>query len=72
MDDRPAVPRESSLRAWRKRAGLSLEMVAATAQVSRQTVENWEYGRGTPRTEQVARLVPLAPGLLDALGLGAS
>lgn len=59
----------SPLQQWRERAGLTLEQLAVAAQVSRQTVDNWERGRSTPRTEHVQRMMPLAPGLLSALGL---
>jgi DNA-binding transcriptional regulator YiaG len=59
----------SPLQAWREKAKLTLEQVAVAAQVSRQTVDNWERGRSTPRTEHVQRMALLAPGLLTALGL---
>ena len=57
------------LRAWREAAGLTREHVAAAAGVTARTIENWELGRATPRVEHVSLMAPLAPGLLDALGL---
>ena len=57
-------------RAWREAAGLTRERVAGAAGVTARTIENWELGRATPRTEHVHLMAPLAPGLLEALGLG--
>lgn len=62
----------SALRAWREKAGLSLETVAAAAGVSRTTVDRWEHGKYSPRAEQIAKMTPLAPGLLRALGIETS
>ena len=58
-----------ALRAWRVKGKLSLEDVASAAGVSRSTVNNWETGNSTPRTEHVTKMVGLAPGLMVALGL---
>lgn len=63
---------ESGLRRWREKAGLSLESVAGAAGVSRTTLERWEMGKGSPRSEHIAKMTPLAPGLLRALGLEGS
>lgn len=65
MDNPPATP----LRSWRLSAGLSLEAVASAAGVTRQTLENWELGKHSPRATHIAKMAELAPGLVEALGL---
>jgi transcriptional regulator with XRE-family HTH domain len=65
----PKDPTISLLRIWRESHQLSREQVAAVAGVSRQTVENWEKGQSTPRTEHVTKMCELGPGLMRALGL---
>ena len=40
----------------REKAGLSQEELAAKAQVSRASVQNWEGGRTTPRRAESRRL----------------
>jgi transcriptional regulator with XRE-family HTH domain len=59
----------AALREWRVRHGLKPEQVAVAAKVSRQTVENWENGKGEPGASQVVAMAALAPGLPTALGL---
>jgi transcriptional regulator with XRE-family HTH domain len=65
----PVEPPISPLRAWRLEADLSLEIVAGTARVTRQTLENWERGASSPRVEHLRAMAGLAPGLFAALGL---
>jgi transcriptional regulator with XRE-family HTH domain len=46
----------STLRRLRERAGLSQEELAAKAQVSRASIQNWEADRRAPRRAPVRRL----------------
>lgn len=45
-----------TLRAMREQAGLSQEELAAKAQVSRASIQNWEGGRTAPRRAETRRL----------------
>lgn len=63
------------LRAQRKRLGISAGSYGRLVGVSAQSIYNWEQGRATPRTEQVAALAALrgmtkkaATGRLARLG----
>jgi transcriptional regulator with XRE-family HTH domain len=58
-----------ALRKWREKSKLKREQVALAAGVSRQTIENWEKGRGEPGAAQLSSMAKLAPGLLVAIGL---
>jgi transcriptional regulator with XRE-family HTH domain len=59
--------RGAVLRLWR--ANDPLEQVAVVAGVTRQTVWNWEQGRGEPGVECLKAMEKWRPGLLRALGL---
>ena len=56
-----------ALRNWRETAGLSREAVAAAARVSLSTLKNWEGDTSSPRLTQLESMLPLAPGLRDAI-----
>lgn len=59
----------TEFRAWRKKNRLSLEKLAVASGVKRQTVANWEQGRGGPQSKHIVLMSRLAPGLPTALGL---
>jgi transcriptional regulator with XRE-family HTH domain len=64
--------RGANIRIWRTtqaRIPLTPEQVAAVAEVSRQTVTNWENGSSTPRADQIVRLEKKWPGFKRACGL---
>lgn len=69
IDDDEANELGKTLRAARKRFGVTQEKLAADEGVSRQTIANWERGVHTPDLETLKRLekrFDLRPGTLTA------
>lgn len=56
-----------TLRAMREQAGLSQEELAAKAQVSRASIQNWEGNRTAPRRAESRRLAAALGVSVDAL-----
>lgn len=63
----------STLKSLRDKAGMSQEELAASAQVSRASVQNWEGNRTKPRRAELRRLagaLGISPDGLKALAEG--
>lgn len=60
----------STLKSLRSKAGMSQEELAAKAQVSRASVQNWEGGRREPRRAESRRLAAALGVSVDALKAG--
>ena len=57
----------AALRSMREQAGLSQEELAAKAQVSRASIQNWEGNRTAPRRAESRRLAAALGVTVDAL-----
>lgn len=57
----------AALRSMREQAGLSQEELAAKAQVSRASIQNWEGNRTAPRRAESRRLAAALGVSVDAL-----
>src|SRR5690349_17531947 len=60
----------STLKKLRSQAGLSQEELAAKAQVSRASIQNWEGNRTRPRRAESRRLAAALGVTVDALNAG--
>lgn len=60
----------TTLKSLRSKAGMSQEELAAKAQVSRASVQNWEGDRRSPRRAEAGRLAAALGVSVDALKAG--